>query len=230
VTLHSRAHLRLRPPTRQAPTIRPEGITVHYGGLSPWPSRDPRNWDHNRCASIWRAWQAFHLDDRNWADIAYSSGVCGHGDRYEGRGPGRRTAAQGTNDGNTRSLAVVYLGGEGDPLTGEAKAAFHLEAQRFGVPLRWVHSDWRQTGCPGAVLSEWKRQGFPSPAGVEPVKPGPRELTVLDHAQQANMRAQAAHETAARVEKQLEATDLRVQAIHETVLRLEGVSADQAGR
>jgi hypothetical protein len=129
--------------------------------------------DHTRCASIWRAWQSFHMDARGWSDIAYSSGVCPHGTRFEGRGPGRRTAANGTNTGNDLSLATCYIAGVGDPLTDAAKHAFCDEAARFGVPLDRAHSDWKPTGCPGDELRAWIRAGAPRPGGPPPGPPTP---------------------------------------------------------
>jgi hypothetical protein len=158
--------------------IAPEGITVHYGGPSPWGSVDRSSpdafqaaCDHNRCASIWRAYQAYHLDTQGWCDIAYSSGVCPHGVRYEGRGPGVRTGANGTNDGNLRSYATCYIAGSGDPLTVDAQRAFYDEADRLGRRLRWSHLQWKSTACPGTPLDHWRQTGFPAPGG--PVTPPP---------------------------------------------------------
>lgn len=167
----TRAEAGLRAPSGSYSVIAPEGITVHYGGPSPWAGPA----DHARCASIWRAWQAFHIDERGWVDIAYTSGVCPHGARYEGRPSSSRTAAQGTHEGNRRSLAVVYIAGVGDPLTDEARWGFLDEAHRLGVPLRWVHSDWHATACPGDGLRQWKAVGWehPSTAGVPALPPPP---------------------------------------------------------
>lgn len=159
--------------------IRPEGVTVHYGGPSPWGSADRSSGpafrdsvDHTRCPSIVRAWHDYHLS-KGWYGLAYTSCECPHGVRYEGRGPGKRTGANGTNPGNLRSYAVVYLGGVGDPLTDEAKRAFHDEAARLGVPLRWCHSDWKATACPGNILRSWRDTGWPAPGGSTPPTPAP---------------------------------------------------------
>lgn len=168
--LHSRAEVGLRPPRSISRRITAEGITVHYGGESPWRGGV---FDHNRCPSIWRAWQDFHMDGRGWADVAYTSGVCPHGHRFEGRGAGVRTAAQGTNAGNQRSLAVVYIAGEGDALTLEAQHAFADEQDRLRQPLRWTHDDWHGTACPGVPMRQWAAAGFPIPGGVVVPQPGP---------------------------------------------------------
>jgi len=132
--------------------------------------------DHNRCASILRAYQAYHLDTRGWCDLAYNSAVCPHGVRYEGRGVGVRCGAQ-NSEGNRRSYAVVYLVGAGDPLTVEAKRAMLDEADRFHAPLRWGHRDWMNTSCPGDPTYAWRQAGFPRPsAGLVPIAPPPPVL------------------------------------------------------
>lgn len=182
--LLSRAEWGARPPRASAPSISSEGLTVHYGGDSPWTSADRSSpeafrasTDHNRCASILRAWQSFHLDGRGWNDLAYNSAVCPHGVRYEGRGVGRRSGANGTNTGNARSCAVVYIAGGTDPVTTEAKAAYLDEAARFGTPLRWDHSDWKPTSCAGAPLRQWEAEGFAAP-GTAPAPPPTTPPTV----------------------------------------------------
>lgn len=172
-----------RPPVCRPTNIRPEGITVHYGGPSPWdgqpgldrstPDRFRLTTPHERCASILRAYQAFHLDTKGWCDLAYTSAVCPHGVRFEGRGPMVRTGAQGTNDGNFRSYAVVGLWGTADPLTNQAKLAYIDEARRLGVPLRWGHRDWHSTSCPGDPTYHWRQAGFPSPTGTPTPSPLP---------------------------------------------------------
>lgn len=165
-------------------TISSEGVTVHYGGDSPWPTsidrssavRFQESCDHERCASIWRAWQAFHMDGRGWSDIAYNSGVCPHGVRFEGRGPGVRSGANGTNDGNRRSAACVYIAGGNDPLTESAKDAFADEGVRLGGGLRWQHGDWKSTACAGPSLRAWKGTGFAPPGSGHPL---PQPLPVV---------------------------------------------------
>lgn len=181
--LISRAEAGLRAPKCTSTNITKEGDTAHYGGPSPWGSGVDRSSpaafqataDHNRCASIWRAWQAFHMDSRGWCDIAYSSGVCPHGIRYEGRGPGKRTGAQGTNDGNLRSYATCYIAGDSDPLTEDAKRAFLDEGERLAA-LRWGHREWHSTGCPGGPIWDWRVAKFPSPGGTAPPPPPPPTL------------------------------------------------------
>lgn len=182
--LVSRRVAGLKPPTRQPPAITSEGLTAHYGGPSPWGSTPDRSspalfaatTSHERCASIWRAWQSFHMapvsaGGRGWSDIAYNSGVCPHGYRFEGRGPGVRSGANGTNDGNSRSCATCYIAGAGDPLTDGAKRAFGDEFVRISR-ARWQHGDWKATACAGLAIRAWQRAGWPIP-GAAPTPPPP---------------------------------------------------------
>lgn len=163
----TRAQLRLRGPRSISTNIAPtEGCTLHYGGdaVGGFP------WDHSRCPSIWRAWQAFHMDTHGWSDIAYNGGICPHGFILEGRWLGVRSAAQGTNEGNLRSYALVYLGGVGEALTDAAKIAFldaieifrHAASRPAGAPVH-DHRDWHSTSCPGDDLLAWHRAGLPRP-------------------------------------------------------------------
>lgn len=170
--LHTRAEAGLRAPTSRVSLSSARHLTAHYGGPSPWGRAGIG--DHSRCAGIWRGWQAFHMGaSRGWSDIAYNSAVCPHGHRFEGRGVGVRSAANGTSAGNTGSYATVYLAGDDDPLTDPAKVAFLLEAQRFGVPLNRSHSDWKATSCPGDPVRAWVRAGCPPPKAAFPVAPAP---------------------------------------------------------
>jgi hypothetical protein len=170
--LVTRAEWGARPARGAIGNINPEGVTVHYNG----PAFGGFPWDHGRCAQMVRGTQAFHLDGRGWADIAYTAMVCPHGFVFEGRGVRQRTAAQGTNDGNRRSLALMFLAGDGEPITEEARAAALWWANEVArVPLRWAHRDWHSTACPGGTLAVWKAAGFPPPGleGAAPTAPPP---------------------------------------------------------
>jgi hypothetical protein len=129
------------------------GNTIHYEG----PQMG--SFAHSTCAAKVRGIQQFHMNKRGWADIAYTSVVCPHGSVFEGRWLGVRTAAQGTNEGNRTHYAHCYLGGKGDPLTDEARAAMHdvlayFRANGSGDELR-PHQFWHATECPGAPLLEF---------------------------------------------------------------------------
>lgn len=165
----SRANWGARPPRYRSKAIRAEGVTVHWGGPSPWPN----GFDKARSASIVRAWQSFHMDSRGWVDIAYSAVVDPFGQIFEGRWRNVRSAANGTNSGNYRSYAICYLAGVGDPLTDAAKLGFLEAARMLARPIRWSHRDWKSTACPGDALAQWVDAGAPAPTWQPPGQPPP---------------------------------------------------------
>jgi hypothetical protein len=92
--------------------------------------------------------------------------------------PWSAQGSAGREGGDARSDAVVYLAGGTDPLTPEAMRAFHLEAARYGVKLRWEHSDWKKTDCAGVACRRWRKADFvlprvPPPPPPAPPKPAP---------------------------------------------------------
>jgi peptidoglycan hydrolase-like protein with peptidoglycan-binding domain len=122
--------------------------------------------DHSQCAGRVRSIQSYHMDNNGWTDIAYNGVVCPHGYVFEGRGPGHRSAANGTNDSNGSSYAICYLGGEGDPFTNEGQQGFSDAANWLGPPLNHGHRDWYNTACPGDVIYGWVKSGVaPPPSG-----------------------------------------------------------------
>lgn len=187
MALIRRAEWGARPPKRVSNNISPSSATAHWGGPSPW--RGHHFTDHNHCYTIVRSYQNFHMDGRGWSDIAYTGLPCPHGYVFEGRGPGVRSAANGTNSGNFNSYALCYIGGEGDPLTEAGKQAYLEGARWLGVPLNKVHGDWKATGCPGPEITAWVKagtpiQGKPVPPPSKPPPPKPPEPTVpetIDH-------------------------------------------------
>lgn len=137
------------------------GLAVHHSG-----SKDEQRDHHGECAGVVRAIQRFHMDERGWDDIAYSWLSCTHGYLFEGRGIGRRTAAQGTGPGNAHWHAVCWLG-DGDDFTRTANNVLPLQTARSLVLSRyphavdvWPHLRFHPDTCPGEALREWCRQ-FP---------------------------------------------------------------------
>lgn len=148
--LVTRAEWGAHPAASRSVIGKTDGVALHWNG-----PRLPLA-DHALCAAAVRRIQAFHMSTRKWADIAYTALVCPHGWVYEGRGVGTRTAANGTDEGNRHFYAVCYLGGEGDPLTSEAKSAIRdavwwLQTTGAGSEVR-SHSDFKATTCPGDEL------------------------------------------------------------------------------
>lgn len=185
MNLVTRAQWGARPRKGNPTPLRPTGATAHWEG--------PRmgTFSHDACPSKVRQIQAFHMDDRGWSDIAYNALVCPHGYVFEGRGPGVRSAANGTDDGNGADVAVCYLSGEGDPFTAEGQAAM-ADAMHWLSPggQRHAHRDWKPTACPGDTIAAWAH----SPAARSGADQGEDDVTreELDEALvEADERAKA---------------------------------------
>lgn len=171
----SRAKWGARAPRPGIETINPTGgVGEHYEG----PHMGV--FAHTKCAGKVRQIQNFHMDTRGWNDIAYSYLVCPHGYVFEGRGKRRRTAANGTNDGNDRFYAVCYLGGQDDPLTALAeKEMDHMVLwlrQHGGAGLGVKPHNWfKATQCPGTPVRNhcMRRDGkrFADPFAPAPPPP-----------------------------------------------------------
>lgn len=158
VQMFSRSETGLRPPTSRV-RFSPDTVTLHHEG----PAMGA--FQHASCATKWRGIQAYHMDSKGWTDIAYNYGICPHGFVYELRGWEYKSGANGTTTGNTRGLAVCYLGGTGDPFTDAAKLAFVVVKSfvdaKTGTPLVNGHRDWKPTECPGEDRYAWLKAGMP---------------------------------------------------------------------
>jgi len=170
VWLITRAEWGARPPD-SITSLSVDTDTNHWGGPgfgAPFP--------HSSCPAKVRAWQNFHMDSRGWTDIAYNAVACPHGYVFEGRGRGRRSAANGTTAGNSGSYATCYLGGEGDEFTEDAKRAMRASGNwltRAGS-RRLGHRDWKSTTCPGDVIYGWVHAGQPITATIPTPTPVPK--------------------------------------------------------
>jgi len=150
MNLVTRAQWGARPRKGTPTPLNPTGATAH------WEGPHMGTFPHDQCDDKVRGIQAFHMDGRGWSDIAYNALVCPHGYVYEGRGPGVRSAANGTDAGNDADVAVCYLGGEGDPFTPEGATAM-ADAMHWLSPggQRHAHRDWKPTACPGDTIAAW---------------------------------------------------------------------------
>ena len=190
----SRAEWGARKPKSTGNSIssHPKGVAVHYEG----PQMGTRK--HLLCDDLARTIQAFHMDSRGWADVAYSYMVCEHGYVYEGRGVGKGSAANGTTAANLAYYAVCGLVGKGDTvtsaLTDGIREAIDI-CRRNGAGNEVVgHRDLFATECPGDALYSFAKAGAPysstvstggmsahAPAPVpvtQPVKAAPKPTTV----------------------------------------------------
>lgn len=143
-------------------------VTFHYEGDGvSYP------WDHSKCAGMVRSIQAYHMDGRDWSDIAYNELACPHDYVFEGRGYDRRSSANGEDAYNNASFAVCALWGanSGNTLPDGLKRAM-LYARKIlmdkGGATKTVlpHSYWHSTSCPGDLIRAWIKAGIPSPDPV----------------------------------------------------------------
>jgi len=192
--LVSRADWGARPPRSRTPLDRAAqlGTAVHYSAAD----ADEQS-DHARCAIRVRAIQAFHMDARGWADIAYSYLACKHGLVYEGRGRGVRTAAQGTTAGNDAWHAVCFLGDDTparDDVTDAGREAvrdtvLHCNAWSDATGVR-PHSAFHATACPGDQLRDWVAAGMPLATPKEDDMPlSAEDLKAIDQLVKARVDA-----------------------------------------
>lgn len=135
------------------------GTTGHYNGPDIWSGRPIAQWDHASCPTKVRGIQAFHMGPaRGWLDIAYNHLICPHGYTFEGRGFDRRSAGNGTNEGNATSLAAMLLIGGTEPVTGamaDEFARYCQHARTVGAgPNVGPHDRWISTDCPGGAGSQ----------------------------------------------------------------------------
>lgn len=170
MTIISRVDWQARPARSTTGISGVKGVAGHWEGV------ELGAYSHSECPGKLRQIQNYHMDKNKWVDIAYSMVVCRHGSVYVGRGPGVRSAANGTNDANAHYYAICVLMGPGDDFTAEAHQGF-LEARQYLIDHGGAgkevkpHRAFIQTQCPGGDIASWIEQGFPSQGGVSPGQP-----------------------------------------------------------
>lgn len=155
------------------------GFTIHHNG----PPANCLGQPHSRCVSFWDAVRAFHTNPepvgKGWSDIAYSFGVCPHGERLVGRGWDKRQWANGSDqvgadDGGDAYWYTVLVFVGGDTSTGDteeptremvvATGALIEEGRHSGrCGMRVLpHSAFKRKPCPGphftALAARWDGQ------------------------------------------------------------------------
>lgn len=166
----TRAQWGARNPTASYTNINSTVTTGH------WEGPHMGSFGHESCAPKVRGIQAYHMDGNGWSDIAYNGVACPHGYVFEGRGPGKRSAANGSNQANDTSAVICYLGGQDDPFTPDGQQAMADGAAWLGDPMQKGHRDWFNTACPGDVIYNWIYSGnapgpTPPPTGGGPPWP-----------------------------------------------------------
>lgn len=128
------------------------GVAIH------WPGTDSRTpiTTAAAVASALRGWQAFHMDDRDWSDIAYQVAVDQDGRAWTLRGLRTQSGANGDVDVNERYGAILLVLVTGEQPSAAMKAtvraviADYRELYPNCVAIR-PHSAIRPepTDCPG---------------------------------------------------------------------------------
>ncbi|MER6236555.1 peptidoglycan-binding protein [Streptomyces clavifer] len=166
-------------PASAAPAqVKTRGVKVHYEGS---PVSSKLLTDHALCLAEWKAIRKSHLANirENYSDVAYNFAACPHGYLLEGRGIGKRSAANGDQALNVAHYAIVGLVGD-EGLTEPTDEM--LSAIRDGIELLRKngagaeilgHRDGYATACPGGPLYAWVKKGAPRPEGTEPAQPAP---------------------------------------------------------
>lgn len=152
------------------------GVKVHYEGTYVPKSLAAAS-AHGTCAGRMRDIQASHLNHptENYSDIAYNAVVCPHGTVFEGRGPHRKTGANGNAQLNADDYAVcAMLGASGlvQPpdamLDGLVDAIQWLRSAGSAGHRVLGHRDGKATKCPGDPLYAWVQAGAHRPNGEGP--------------------------------------------------------------
>lgn len=131
-----------------------EGAALHWPGMGA-----RRLFKAADVAEALRGWQAYHMDDRGWSDIAYQVAVDQAGRAWTLRGLRTQSGANGDQDVNQRYGAILLIVGSGEAPTPELIATTAAVLGDFrklypgGTAIR-PHSAVRPAGtdCPGDAV------------------------------------------------------------------------------
>lgn len=181
MTHYTRSQWGARAPRAGNPVTNvPKGVAFHWNG----PAMRISVTGSCRCATNVRSIQAFHMDVRGWADIAYDVIACPHGNTFQGRlGTRNGTGANGTNAANRDYMAVMALVGEGEPIGDDLKRAMlagRALCRKAGAGSAITpHSQHQSTTCPGPTIRAWISEGAPAPGEPGPAIPPQEAPTML---------------------------------------------------
>lgn len=136
-----------------------KGVAVHW-------TVTPARQDHAQCEADWAGVIAQHAAQGYTPAPAYNWAACTHGVRFEGRGWGRLSAANGTTEANRDYWAVVALNAPGDtpsPALLDMLAGLIDEAPDVESRSVRPHSDFFATQCCGDEIRAWIAAGAVSP-------------------------------------------------------------------
>lgn len=175
------------------------GFTIHHNG----PPADCLGQPHSRCVAFWAGVKRFHTAEpprgNGWSDIAYSFGICPHGERLVGRGWDKRQFANGSDDVGADDgddsewyTVLTFIGGDVStrdeekppPKMVAATAALIGEGRRTGRCGDRVtpHNFWKKKPCPGPVFTALAREwdNHPLPTDFETQEPEEPEMLIID--------------------------------------------------
>lgn len=150
---------------------RVEGVVIHWPGTS---SKTPIT-SLSAVASALRGWQAYHMDNKGWSDIAYQVAVDQAGRAWTLRGLRTQSGANGNADLNERygAILLVLIAGEqpSDAMKATVRAviADYRRIYPNGDAIR-PHSAVRPDGtdCPGPAARAAITRGDFTPRTTTP--------------------------------------------------------------
>jgi hypothetical protein len=176
-----------------------KGLVIHHNGPPALCVGQP----HDRCERFWRAVRDYHVNTKGWSDIAYSFGVCPHGQAFVGRGWFKNQFANGSDDVGVDDgrdsewftvLAFVGGGSYAGTSTGSPEERVTPEMERGIVSLVALgrgkgycgdrvlpHNVFKRKVCPGPTLialAAHLDNGATSPPITDE---GDDEMVVLSH-------------------------------------------------
>lgn len=155
----TRAQIGLRPRSGGGVALKAanvDGYALHWPGMAA-PINAAGDIGFRRVCSALRGWQAYHMDDRGWSDIAYQAAVDQAGRKYTLRGLNIQSGANGNQDVNVRYGAVLLVLAPGEKpsaaMIATVKEVGGEFCRRFTGSRKkpYGHRDVRPAGtdCPG---------------------------------------------------------------------------------
>lgn len=139
-----------------------EGVAVH------WPGTESDHPIHTvgAVASALRGWQAYHMDDRGWSDIAYQVAVDQAGRAWTLRGLRNQSGANGDTEANKRygAILLVLIAGEepSEAMKGTVRAVVG-DFRRLFPHGTMIRPHWavrpEPTDCPGPAATAALERG-----------------------------------------------------------------------
>lgn len=131
------------------------GLVLH------WPAMGKQLRGIKAVSAALRGWQAYHMDDLGWSDIAYQEAIDQDGNTYVLRGLWKQSAANGDTDVNTDNGAILLVLAPGEQpsramlATLRRRIARHREAFPRSRTI-YGHQDVRPepTACPGPIVQD----------------------------------------------------------------------------